>query len=493
MIRRVVFGALVVTQSACATLGGGGVDGGSIRKTVDTPPFDQVHWGILAVDARSGRVLFERNANRKFVPASNQKVLVTATALSLLGPEYRYRTDVWRTGRLDRETGTVEGDLVLSGSGDPTLIDSADDSIGISMGTLAERLWSLGVRRVTGSVVVDATAWDSTTVADTWEVADLPWTYAATGGAFAVDRGELRLVVTGGETPGDTATFTWSPVGTVDYVSGVLLTGPADSTARVRASYLPESRRLSFTGSVPAGTVDTLGFAVRDPVRQAAAVVVRRLEERGIQVEGGWRVEWEKGQPVGESCRVGALALCPGAGVLAVLESPPLSAIVAGILKPSQNWMTEQLIHTLGWELGDGGSWGEGIAVIREFLLREVGVDSLDILSRDGSGLSAYNLVTPRAMVRILRYMDAGPHGEVYRSALAEPGRDGSTLRRRLTGLEGSVFAKTGTISNVNSLSGYLVRPDRREIIFSILTNGSGLPASEVRVAIDQVVEALAR
>jgi D-alanyl-D-alanine carboxypeptidase/D-alanyl-D-alanine-endopeptidase (penicillin-binding protein 4) len=122
-----------------------------------------------------------------------------------------------------------------------------------------------------------------------------------------------------------------------------------------------------------------------------------------------------------------------------------------------------------------------------------VGVDSLDLAYRDGSGLAAYNLVTPRSIVQILRFMAGSEHAGLYRAALAEPGEEGGTLRRRLAGLEGRVFAKTGTITHVNSLSGYLVGRGDRELIFSILTNGSGLPSQTVRGGLDDVVRAVAR
>ena len=178
---------------------------------------------------------------------------------------------------------------------------------------------------------------------------------------------------------------------------------------------------------------------------------------------------------------------------LATLTSPPLWEIVEAILEPSQNWMTEQLVHVLGLEFGEEGSWREGFDVEQDFLFFEVGVDTLDIHYQDGSGLAAYNLVTPRAMVRILEYMGDSPHGELFRLALAEPGEEGGTLSDRLPGLEGSLFGKTGTISHVNSLSGYLTTYSGRELIFSILTNGSGLSSGLVRSSIDQVVQAVAR
>jgi D-alanyl-D-alanine carboxypeptidase/D-alanyl-D-alanine-endopeptidase (penicillin-binding protein 4) len=169
-----------------------------------------------------------------------------------------------------------------------------------------------------------------------------------------------------------------------------------------------------------------------------------------------------------------------------------MAEIVPAILEPSQNWMTEQLVHTLGAERGTEGSWEEGFRVKQEFFTDSVGVDSLDLRYRDGSGLSAYNLVTPRALVEILGYMRTTENGPLYRSAMAEPGEEG-TLRRRLPELEGRVFAKTGTITWVNSLSGYLVTDGGRELIFSILSNGSGLSSSVVRRGIDEIVEAAAR
>jgi D-alanyl-D-alanine carboxypeptidase/D-alanyl-D-alanine-endopeptidase (penicillin-binding protein 4) len=188
-----------------------------------------------------------------------------------------------------------------------------------------------------------------------------------------------------------------------------------------------------------------------------------------------------------------ALKSCTGATKLVSHTSPPLSDIVEAILEPSQNWMTEQLVRTLGQQMGEEGSWREGFRIEEEFLTLQVGVDSLDLALRDGSGLAAYNLVTPRALVRILSFMRRSPHSELYRLALAEPGEEEGTLRRRLPGFEGRVFAKTGTITHVNSLSGYLVTGEGREVIFSILTNGSGLPSGGVRAAIDRIVEEASR
>jgi D-alanyl-D-alanine carboxypeptidase/D-alanyl-D-alanine-endopeptidase (penicillin-binding protein 4) len=451
---------------------------------------DQVHFGVLAVDVESGRTMYARNARRKFVPASNQKILVTSTGLTLLGEEYRYATTLWATGPVD--DGVLDGDLVLVGRGDPTLSARWWESGEAALSALADSLRSAGIRHVTGALVVDVSAWDSTTVGPTWEVEDLRYAYGSTGGAFAIDQGELQLMVEGAAHPGEAARVRWSPRGAPGYLTSNVLTWPADSTTRVRPSYLPESRKVVLNGHIGAGKIDTLRFAIRDPVRQATTTFAGILDETGVVLGGGSSIAWETGELIGRGCRSGSVSACTAAAPVAALQSPPLREIAAGILEPSQNWMTEQLIRTLGAERGDQGSWAEGIRVITRFLVEDVGVDSLDVAPRDGSGLSAYNLVTPRALVRILRFMASGASAQAYRRALAEPGEEGSTLSRRLQGLEGRLFAKTGTISNVNSLSGYLVREDGREVVFSILSNGSGLPSSSVRAAIDDVVRLLA-
>ncbi|MGD8320716.1 MAG: D-alanyl-D-alanine carboxypeptidase/D-alanyl-D-alanine-endopeptidase, partial [Gemmatimonadota bacterium] len=491
-LRGLVMVGLSVLHAGCATLGlgGGGVDRGAVDAILDAPPLDQMSFGVLAVDASSGRTLYARNARRHFVPASNEKLLVTSTAVSLLGADYRYRTPVFAVGA--QRGDTLDGSLVVVGSGDPTLSDRFYDSSGAALAQIADSLRAVGIRHVTGGLVVDASAWDSTTVGPTWEVDDLPYAYGATGGAFALDQGELRVVLRGGPEPGDPVAVTWTPTGTRDFVLNRLVTAPTDSSTRVRSAYWPESRHVVLTGRVAADTVDTMAFAMRDPVRQATATLLRVLQERGVTVDDGWRVAWDSTAVVEAGCTAGHVADCRDAREVGALVSPPLMEIVKGILEPSQNWMTEQLIRTLGAQRGEGGSWRQGIDVMTRFLVDSVGIDSLDITPRDGSGLSSHNLVTPRAVVRILQYMASRPHGAEFRHALAEPGEEDSTLERRLAGFEGRLFAKTGTISNVNSLSGYLVRDDGSEVIFSLLSNGSGLPSARVRAALDNVVRVLA-
>ncbi|MFH1766082.1 MAG: D-alanyl-D-alanine carboxypeptidase [Gemmatimonadota bacterium] len=504
--------------SGCATFPSG--DGRALQDEIDevisTPPLDQVNWGIRIVDPERGQILYSRHAHLKFVPASNMKILSTATALSVLGPDYRYKTDIYGVGSFEDGGRVLNGDLLLRASGDPTLSERFFPSAEAPLDSLAQGLWAAGIRTVTGSLVVDVSSWDSTSVPGSWMVQNLSGTSGATGGAFSIAEGVLTVEVTAGREEDAPAQARWWPFLGGEFISAGFVTVHPDSSARGRSiEYLPESRRLMVGGQIQAGTVDTIQVSQRDPVRLAVAALARAMERRGIEIQGGSRIAWDMGERVGpgrcttgstiaDSVTAGGTRLdpdpsavsvpeCPDATHITGLTSPPMAEIVKAILEPSQNWMTEQLVRTIGAERGERGSWGEGFRVEQDFLTRVVGVDSLDITYRDGSGLSAYNLVTPRAMVRILEFMRASSNSGVFRNALASPGEDGSTLRNRLSALESRVFAKTGTITHVNSLSGYVFTDSGRELIFSIFTNGSGLPSGDVRPGIDQIIEAVAR
>jgi D-alanyl-D-alanine carboxypeptidase/D-alanyl-D-alanine-endopeptidase (penicillin-binding protein 4) len=434
------------------------------------------------------------------------KVPSTAAALSLLGPDFRYETSLWAAGEVGLDQTILEGDLVLIPSGDPTFSRRFYPTATAPLDSLAIQVREAGIRRVTGSLVIDASVWDSTSVPGDWMVGNLPWRSAATGGAFAIGEGEIVLEVKAAPEEGIAAEVRWWPGTDPDFFTAAFMTTHPDSSTQRQAHYRPESRRLRVEGRVPAGSIDTLSVAQRNPVELASAALLRSLEGQGIEISGGLRIAWNPGEPVGpRDCTTGvaldgglapphetALMGCPWDAQLASVRSPPLSEIVEAILEPSQNWMTEQLVRTLGAQKGERGGWQEGFEVERAFFTDVVGVDSLDLTYRDGSGLDAYNLVTPRAMVQIFRFMRESEHGALYRAALAEPGEEEGTLRNRLQGLEGRVFAKTGTITHVNSLSGYLVGRGDRELIFSILTNGSGLSSRVVRAGIDRLVQAVA-
>ena len=463
-----------------------------VEELLAEPPLDRVHWGILVVDAESGQTLFERNPDLLFIPGSNMKLPVAVSALGLLGPEYR-----WDTAFFSLATpvnGLLDADLYLFGEGDPTLGSPFYESSAVAVERLVDSLVLAGVREVTGRLSVDVSAWDSASVPESWMVEDLAGVAGATGGPFVLDRGELEISIRGADRAGDAALVAWSPSGrdqvtpnTRPFMDNRVVTVGGEIGSPVRASFLPESRRWVIEGEIAVGDSLTLTLAARDPVRLAVSALSRALAERDVRISET-EIIWDRNVPIRTECAAGRLPACPVTRRLAGISSPPLIEVVSQILGPSQNWMTEQLVRTLGAELGELGSWPEGFSVIQRFLEEEGQVRSEDVHWEDGSGLSNHNLITPRALVSILRYARGQSWGGAFRSGLAQPGLEGTTLASRLLDLRGRLFAKTGSLSHVNTLSGHLIANDGRELIFTILTNGSNLRASQVRAQIDALV-----
>jgi len=444
---------------------------------IRTPPLDRTHWGILVVDANSGREIFSHDARSHYIPASNTKLVVSAVALGTLGPDYRYRTEVRAHGMSSDSAQSI----VVHATGDPTLSARFHDVPFAALDSAARAIAASGVRHV-GNLVIDVSAFDEQRINGSWEVGDLPWSYAPPSSAFGIEEGAFRLVMEPGAAVG--APGSARVLGTsAQPVAANVTTDTAGARARVSIDYMERTDTIFVTGqiAVDAGA-DTSTLAVTRPERYAAGALSEALQRAGVSVASV--------EIVHDSAS--AAALRAGGALIHEIVSPPMRDIVTAILQPSQNWIAEQVLMTLGAVYRGRGSWNTGLDVEREYLVRTAGLDSMSFSLRDGSGLSAQNLLAPEAIVRLLAHARTQPWATDYRAAMAQPALRGSTLANRLAALEGRVFAKTGTIAHVNSLSGYLVADDGRELLFSIMTNGSGRPAGAVRAAIDRIAETIA-
>jgi serine-type D-Ala-D-Ala carboxypeptidase/endopeptidase (penicillin-binding protein 4) len=456
-----------------------------VDSILETPPLHRTHWGIFVHDPSAGTTLVEHAAERHFIPASNTKIVVAAVALGELGPMYRYET---RLLAAPGPEDSIASGLLLVASGDPTLSSRFGDGDFAALDSLAAGAYAAGIRHVAGDLVVDASRFDGERVRGVWEVGDLPFAYAPPTGAFAVAEGTFALVRRPGAAVGAPAIVEVIGGSGLQPVHALVTTDTAGAPTRWEVDYLERRDTVHITGRIALGDApDTVRLAVADPNAVAARALADALRRNGVTVGGLTRI-------VADSAEAAALrARAASHRIVAIRRSPPLSDIVAGILQPSQNWIAEQVLKTLGAERRGRGSWEAGLDVERDYLMRAVGLDSLEFSLRDASGLSAQNLLSPRAIVRILEHARMAAWGGDFRRALAAPGLSGSTLSNRLEGLEGRVQAKTGTISNVATLSGFVTTDSGRELTFSIMTNGTGLPSGIVRRAIDRIIMELAR
>ncbi len=432
----------------------------------------ETQWGVEVWDQARNQPLYSHNAERHFIPASNTKLVVTTVAMGMLGPEWRYQTPVQVAGAAG---DSAPGALIIKGSGDPTMSARFFGNDFAVLDSLADSLAVKGIKRIAGDVIIDASMFAPERVHSSWEIGDLPWYYAAPTTTFAVGEAAVRMIATAS----DVQFVGAAPVPVARHI----LTDTVGARSNIDVAYEAWPDTLVVVGSIAPNRADSSWIAQPDPERYAAQALIEALRRKSITVTGNVRI-------VRDSAEVAAL---PARTTLFTWQSPPVKSIVAGLLRPSQNWIAEQLLKTLGAVQGRGGSWRAGLAVERRYLIDVAHVDSTAFSLSDGSGLSAQNLLSPRAFVQLLEHARRSSWGSLYHDALPTPGMRGGTLSSRLPGLETRVAAKTGSIANVNSLSGYLQAADGRNLTFSILSNGSGRSSAEIRRGIDALVQALAR
>jgi D-alanyl-D-alanine carboxypeptidase/D-alanyl-D-alanine-endopeptidase (penicillin-binding protein 4) len=466
-----------------------------VNRLLDAPPFDRATWNVFAQDER-GRVLFNRNGDRYTVPASNTKLVVAAAAAVLLPADYRVRTSVYANGTLSG--GVMQGDLILYGRGDPTwsercygldtLAAGACDSTWTHVNAIADSLFARGIRRVTGKVVGDGSYFEPQLTHWNWSLFDLNWWYAAPVSGLGFHDNSVDFRILPGAGVDQPPLITWTPDLDMFTFQNRARTGPRDSSTTIGDNFFrhPGTLDIWAEGRMALGRPLRIeSFALPDPNLYAARALTAALQTRGITVEGG----------VGsttDSMHTRHVRCC--GTPLVEYRGRPLPDIIFPILNSSQNWFAEMLLKILGREIGGAGSWEQGLEVEQRFLVDSVRIDSTAFALDDGSGLSASNLVTPHAFVQLLDYMARHPKGPAFLAGLPRSGQRGSLLRRFTgTPLEGRVRAKTGSISRVNSLAGYVERADGRRITFAISVNAHTVPSRQILAQIDSVVVQLGR
>lgn len=501
-MRRPILASLTISAALGTPLAGQSAPApprGSLTRRLNTlldrPPFDRVTWGVYVADGR-GRPLYRRNADRPFVPASNTKLIVTATATVLLPADYRVRTSLYVNGVV--RAGVLFGDLVLYGRGDPTfsercfgvdtLAPGACDSTFTAIDRIADSVRARGIRRITGKLVGDGSYFEPQLVHPGWDTFDLNWWYAAPVSGLGFHDNSVDFRITPGDAVDAPPTITWTPELHLFTFENRARTVPAGAPTTIGDNFFrtPGTMSIWAEGTVALGRRPWIeSFALPDPNVYAARALEAALLARGIAVEGG---------AIGTTDSLAYRAARCCTAPLAEYQGRPLPDIIFPILNSSQNWFAEMLLKILGRELGTAGSWEEGLRVERRFLIDSVGIDSSAFSLEDGSGLAAGNLVSPHAFARLLTYMYDHPKAAPFLAALPRSGRPGSLLHRFVgTTLEGRVLAKTGSIDRVHTLSGYIEGPDGRPLVFSVEANAHATGGRATLARIDSLVLEIGR
>ncbi|ASU82958.1 D-alanyl-D-alanine carboxypeptidase/D-alanyl-D-alanine-endopeptidase [Nocardiopsis gilva YIM 90087] len=430
-----------------------------IDEILDDPSLEGATSGVVVRSLDEGDTLYTRNATTRLLPASNMKLLTSAAAMDVLGPDYTFRTTV--SADEDPSDGVVDGDLYIVGTGDPSLsVDAFSD--------LAEEVADSGVTEVTGDLLADDTWFDDTRLHPDWEEGDEPYYYAAQISALTVaanedlDTGVVNVTATPGYRVGAPVNVALEPMTDNLSLTNESSTGTPDSARTLDVRRKSGGNAFTATGGLPLGGApySTLR-TVHEPTDHAAHVFADALAEEGVKVHG----------------EVGRGTTPADADELAVRHSDELSDLLIPFMKLSNNGHAEILIKAMGRETLGKGTWQAGLVQVKPALDR-MGAEVKGVRQADGSGLSRGNLLRADVVLSLLDAVRDEPWYGAWLTSLPVAGEQdrmvGGTLRNRMVGTpaEGNVRAKTGTLTGVSALSGYVTGTDGEEMVFSIINNG---------------------
>ena len=415
-------------------------------------------WGAMVISLSRGDTLFAQNIGASLMPASTMKLLTSSIAFDRFGPDYQLSTDVLRDGSVGPD-GTLHGDLYLRGDGDPALsgkfLPGGPDE---PMRRLADMVAAAGIKRIAGTVVGDASAFDDQRIPEGWLPRYLQASYAARVSALSLNENLVAVAITPGAR-GAAAVAELEPSSNAIQLANSVRTVAG---SRARLSFRKQSDgAIQVSGSigVRAGTRKYV-YIVEDPASFATGAFRNALVARGIAVDGAARLG---GTP-------------PSAVRIASFKSPPLFSMVAAMDRESINHYAELLFRDAarGPARNATGTVANASQLLDSFFAEKVGVDPSGLYFADGSGLSILDRVTARAMTQLLGYAHKSPWGPWLHASLPVAGGS-ELLRRRMrnTPAEGNLHAKTGTTNNVIALAGYVTAADGETLAFTFLYNGT--------------------
>lgn len=437
---------------------------------------------ICVIDVAANQVVADYRAEHTAIPASALKAVTTATALALLGPDYRFATELQYDGSI--AGGRLNGNLYIKGFGDPTLGSDrikGNPDFSALFDSWVKDIRQKGIETITGAIIGDDTHFDSQGAVDTWQWADLGNYYAAGAHGLNIRDNQYTLYFDrNGQVGSQPRIIRTDPdIPWLEWVNEVRIAGPrTGDQAYIYGS--PYTYLRYVRGTIPAGSglFDIKG-SIPDPALLTAFYLRQYLLQAQVKVDGG------------------ETTLKPGIGsdrrrVIRRYTAPPLREIVTEANLRSVNLYCEALIKEIGRQAGDGGSTEAGTEAVLAFWA-DRGVDVAGIYLADGSGLSARNAVSARFLAEIMRKVAVDDKiAGVFKQSLPRAGFSGNLVNKfRDTAAYGRLYAKSGTIGRVRSYTGYFTGRNDRDYAFAVLVNNYTSSGASIRRRMDDLLQSL--
>ncbi len=451
----------------------------SIQQQIDillkNPSLDPAFIGIYIEELGTSTIVYNKNEHKLLMPASNMKLVTTASALSILKPDYQYLTKIYSDGEI--KDSVLEGNLIIKGSGDPVICGRFYDDNPDSIFTLwAQKLAELGISKINGNIIGDNSLFQDDGLGYGWEKDDLPYYYAAKTSALSFNDNCIDFHISPGKNCGDSVTVKQLPVNNYLEIDNQLITVHSDSSSSTSFTRNFIDGKLYLKGQIPINSETKIDWTtVPDPADFFLKAFTDILLKNGISFNQ-YSICSEKPNYKDKT-------------LLHVHKSVPLKKIAHNINKISNNFYTEMVLKTICKDQNITTS--KAIKAEKKFLA-SIGIDTDRMFIMDGSGLSRHNMVTVHQIATILKYMHSSENGAIFKETLPIAGIDG-TLKRRLKGSNaiGHVFAKTGYVGHVRALSGYVEAKNGKEYVFSIIANHYPTPTSVINNLQDHIVTIL--
>lgn len=431
-----------------------------LDQLLDNPVLDRSIVGVSVRNAETGEEIYANDGDIMLHPASNMKILTAAAALEILGPDYQFKTEIWTDG--NPRSRVLQGNLYLKGKGDPTLLKEDFDEI-------AQQLKDKGIMKINGNLIADDSWYDDIRLSQDLNWSDEPFYTGAQVSALNLspnadyDTGTVIVEVTAADKAGEKAKVNLEPYTNTVNIVNKTETVAAGQSKSISIEREHGSNNIIIKGKMPLdGSMSRSWVSVWEPSYYAADVFKQSLEEHGIDFLGRSKVE--RGVTPDD------------AELLVTHTSMPLSEVLVPFMKLSNNGHGEMLTKEMGQVVHGEGSWDKGLEVLEDVAVN-FGVDGKSILLRDGSGMSHKTYIPASELSRFLYEIQDEAWYEHFEYSLPVAGESerfvGGTLRNRMTSepTKGNVFAKTGSLTSVNTLSGYVLTVEGEKLIFSILNN----------------------
>jgi D-alanyl-D-alanine carboxypeptidase/D-alanyl-D-alanine-endopeptidase (penicillin-binding protein 4) len=445
-----------------------------VDRIIAAGELERAFWGIRIQSLAANDVLYSINADKLMIPASTLKVVTLAAAAERLGWDFSYETRIVADGVVNG--GTLDGNLVIVGSGDPSVDQPALDAWVASVK-------SAGITKITGRVLGDARAFSGEGLGFGWSWDDLAYYYAAPIAAVQFRENAVDLTLRPASSPGAPPLYELSPGSSGLEIVNRMTTGASTAAPEFVARRAAGSNVAVLEGIVPAGSRPVVHpLSVPDPVRFLAAAFSEALVAGGVEIGG----------PPPPDPNIVRSRDVSAARLLAAHRSASLRMLARRLIEVSQNQYAETLLKTIGAQAGDATSAG-GVKV-EEAVLASWGIPSSALVLRDGSGLSRYDAVTPSALVQVLSHMYRDPvHAEAFLSTLNVAGVSGTVAARmKNTPAGGKARVKDGSMSGVRAICGVVETRDGEPMVFAILANNFSIAGATVTGAIDAIVARVA-